>query len=52
MLFNENYKNHSNIIKYYWMPKYVETNDSSARTLDVYNRDTKSQDEKNNVFIY
>lgn len=52
MLFNENYKNHSNIIKYYWMPKYVESSDSSARTLDVYNRDTKSQDEKNNVFIY
>jgi len=40
MLFNDNYPNRSSILKYYWMPKYVESYDSSARTLDVYNKNT------------
>ena len=26
-----------NIIPYYWMPKYVNAKDASARTLNVYN---------------
>ena len=26
-----------NIIPYYWMPKYVDAKDSSARTLNIYN---------------
>ena len=30
------YRNYSENIPYYWMPKYVKANDASARTLDVY----------------
>ena len=25
-----------NLNKYYWMPSFIDANDSSARTLDVY----------------
>ena len=35
-LFRENYPRRSNLIPYFWMPKYVEANDSSARKLDIY----------------
>ena len=35
-LFEEYYPNKSELIPYYWMPKFVEAKDPSARTLDVY----------------
>lgn len=35
-IFEELYPNMSNNIPYYWMPKYVNATDASARTLDVY----------------
>lgn len=35
-LFEQNYKGCANIIPYFWMPKFVKTNDCSARTLDIY----------------
>jgi asparagine synthase (glutamine-hydrolysing) len=35
-IFEKNYKNVSNIIPYFWMPKYINANDPSARTLKVY----------------
>lgn len=35
-IFDVWYKNYSENIPYYWMPKYVNANDASARTLDVY----------------
>jgi len=38
MLFNDNYPKRAPILKYYWMPRYVESYDSSARTLDIYNK--------------
>ena len=50
MLFNNNYPKREKILKYYWMPKYVNSYDSSARTLDVYNKNTTQ--EKNNVELY
>jgi len=50
MLFNNNYSKREKILKYYWMPKYVNSYDSSARTLDVYNKNTTQ--EKNNVELY
>jgi len=37
-LFSENYPNSLNIIPYYWMPKYTNTDDPSARTLTTYNK--------------
>jgi len=36
-IFEKYYKNLGYIIPYYWMPKYVNASDSSARTLDIYN---------------
>ena len=36
-IFEENYKNHIDILPYFWMPKYSNATDPSARTLDIYN---------------
>ena len=36
-IFEKHYEGRSNIIKYFWMPKYVDATDSSARTLKIYN---------------
>lgn len=36
-IFLKNYdKSCVNLNKYYWMPKFINANDSSARTLDIY----------------
>jgi len=35
-IFENYYPNLGYIIPYYWMPKYVNASDSSARTLDIY----------------
>jgi asparagine synthase (glutamine-hydrolysing) len=40
-IFVDYFSNCQHIIPYYWMPKYVETNDPSARTLDFYSDQTK-----------
>jgi asparagine synthase (glutamine-hydrolysing) len=35
-IFESFYPDLDNIIPYYWMPKYVNAKDASARTLDIY----------------
>ena len=35
-LFEKKYPGCGNVIPYYWMPKYVNATDSSARTLTVF----------------
>ena len=35
-IYEEYYPNTANCIPYFWMPKYVDTDDCSARTLDIY----------------
>jgi asparagine synthase (glutamine-hydrolysing) len=35
-LFNNNYGNCSDVIPYYWMPRYIHSLDASARTLPTY----------------
>ena len=35
-VFETNYVNCGNILPYFWMPKYVNTSDASARTLESY----------------
>ena len=42
-LFEKHYTGTSNVIPYFWMPKYVNATDSSARTLAIYN-ETNSTD--------
>ena len=36
-LFELFYPNRGYIIPYFWMPKYIDADDCSARTLDIYN---------------
>jgi asparagine synthase (glutamine-hydrolysing) len=38
-VFERAYPGQGRIIPYFWMPKYVEANDASARTLALYNDD-------------
>lgn len=35
-IFEYNYPNMSSLIPYFWMPKYINATDSSARTLSIY----------------
>tara|TARA_B100000886_G_scaffold220664_2_gene153377 strand:+ start:14052 stop:15770 length:1719 start_codon:yes stop_codon:yes gene_type:complete len=52
MLFHTYYPGRENILKYYWMPKYVDSYDSSARTLDVYNKKKQDISLENNIELY
>ena len=38
-IFQELYPNLDNIIPYFWMPKYINAVDPSARTLSIYNEE-------------
>lgn len=40
-LFDEAYPNTADIVPYFWMPQFIEANDPSARTLKIYNNNTK-----------
>lgn len=37
-LFEQHYGDCGHVIPYFWMPKYVHCHDSSARTLNIYNK--------------
>ena len=37
-VFEDFYPGHGKIVPYFWMPKYVDAIDASARTLDIYNK--------------
>tara|TARA_Y100000816_G_scaffold289561_1_gene276261 strand:- start:6810 stop:8651 length:1842 start_codon:yes stop_codon:yes gene_type:complete len=37
-IFDSTYPDSSNVIPYFWMPRYVDSKDSSARTLDIYTK--------------
>ena len=38
-IFDKHFSNAQHILPYYWMPKYTNATDPSARTLDVYKTD-------------
>jgi asparagine synthase (glutamine-hydrolysing) len=38
-LFEKEYPNHTHLLPYYWMPKYIASNDPSARTLSSYKKE-------------
>lgn len=46
-LFEDYYHNQSSILPYFWMPKYVEANDSSARTLKIYSNKNDENTQQN-----
>ena len=35
-IFEQHYLGQSHVVPYYWMPKYVDAKDASARTLSIY----------------
>lgn len=37
-IFDKEYANHGHLLPYYWMPKYIHSNDPSARTLSSYKK--------------
>ncbi len=37
-IFDDKFPNLSHILPYFWMPKYTDATDPSARTLDVYDK--------------
>lgn len=43
-LFERFYPNAANVIPYFWMPRFVDAKDSSARTLDIYNEQNEVKD--------
>jgi asparagine synthase (glutamine-hydrolysing) len=48
-IFNKYYAGCEDIIPYFWMPKFVDATDASARTLDVYKK--KAQINTQNVKV-
>ena len=53
-IYEEFYPNMGYLIPYFWMPKYILANDSSARTLDIYNKSNEiliSQDELSKLIL-
>ena len=50
-IFEEKYSNHSKVIPYFWMPKFVDATDASARTLKVYKSKQKLDLGNNNLFV-
>jgi asparagine synthase (glutamine-hydrolysing) len=46
-LFNKHYILCDHLISYYWMPKYVDAKDASARTLHCYNENNSNKFSKN-----
>ena len=43
--FFKHYSGREDIIPYYWMPRFVEATDASARTLDIYNKVNNPKDD-------
>jgi asparagine synthase (glutamine-hydrolysing) len=52
-LFDSYYPHCSNVLPYFWMPKFVKAKDASARTLNIYkNENTNVVDDKTNTNVY
>jgi asparagine synthase (glutamine-hydrolysing) len=50
-IFDSYYPNSDNIIPYFWMPKYINSSDPSARTLSIYTTNTNSEEYNKNLEI-
>lgn len=48
-IFRESYPNMDGIIPYFWMPKYVEAKDASARTLSIYKEICENQEQEQEI---
>ena len=45
-IFLDFFPNCETVVPYYWMPKYTDATDPSARTLDIYNYNSLNNNEK------
>ena len=41
-IFESHYRGMGKIVPYFWMPKYIEAKDASARTLSIYSNSTET----------
>uniref|UniRef100_A0A6C0JKT3 asparagine synthase (glutamine-hydrolyzing) n=1 Tax=viral metagenome TaxID=1070528 RepID=A0A6C0JKT3_9ZZZZ len=41
-IFETHYNGMGQILPYFWMPKYIDAKDASARTLDIYGKENKN----------
>ena len=41
-IYNKHYQGCDNLIHYYWMPRFIDSNDASARTLNIYNEENNN----------
>ena len=41
-IYNKHYQGCDNLIPYYWMPRFIDSNDASARTLNIYNEENNN----------
>ena len=46
-IYDNLYPNTADILPYFWMPKYVNARDSSARTLAIYDKVSKHSETSN-----
>jgi asparagine synthase (glutamine-hydrolysing) len=44
-IFSKEYPNMEHIIPYFWMPRYVDAKDASARTLEIYSKSQQLVDD-------
>ena len=42
-IYNKYYQSTDHLIEYFWMPKYVDANDASARTLQIYTQNNTNK---------
>ena len=47
-LYDSLYPNTEKVVPYFWMPKWIDATDASARTLSIYNATTDAT--TNNTF--
>ena len=48
-IYDLNYKGASNVVPYFWMPKYTNAKDASARTLDIYDKNNENNENNENT---
>lgn len=48
-LFEKSYSGYGSILPFFWMPKYVNSKDSSARTLDIYKNNIEGESEEKEI---
>ena len=51
-IYDTSYKSQNHLVPYFWMPKYVDANDCSARSLSIYNNEVSIDDQSEDELIH